>query len=408
MAMKIMNEYEKRRPNICKFPFSGVTINPNGDFVPCCGASGVKLGHISEESSLEEYINGDAQEILRDDFKKGKWPVSCNRCKTNRDKGLPALIDFMGDQLPWSDENFLNDKYDVQYLEFTPSNACNASCSTCGSLFSSKWKALDNKALEQGLDFRKSTSRVTGKNYSISDIDFDKILESLPTVKRLMLKGGEPLADKRNIILLEKIRKEKLTCHIDLITNFSMMDDEILDILKDISNIHVSVSMDGLGKQYNWIRSTDFDHVISNIEKYHEVTNKKVTIIITLSVYNFFNIEEAIKFFTAMKSIYQIQLLSAKNPIYVSPSMIPQHMMEKLNDKHETSLWISENPKVKKKNELLDYTSLESLDDKSWFLNNKEPLMKWIDFLNQERGFRIEDLVPEINEIRRYYEDCSS
>ena len=187
-----------------------------------------------------------------------------------------------------------------------------------------------------------------------------------------------------------------------------MMDDEILDILKDISNIHVSVSMDGLGKQYNWIRSTDFDHVISNIEKYHEVTNKKVTIIITLSVYNFFNIEEAIKFFTAMKSVYQIQLLSAKNPIYVSPSMIPQHMMEKLNDKHETSLWISENPKVKKKNELLDYTSLESLDDKSWFLINKEPLMKWIDFLNQERGFRIEDLVPEINEIRRYYEDCSS
>ena len=349
-----MNEYEKRRPDICKFPFSGVTINPDGNFIPCCGASAVKLGHISEVSSLEEYINGDEQGMLRDDFKKGKWPVSCNPCKKRRDKGQPALIDFMGDQLPWSDENFLNDKYDVQYLEVTPSNACNASCSTCGSMFSSKWKALDNKALEQGLDFRSNTNRVTGKNYSISDIDFDKILESLPTVKRLMLKGGEPLADKRNIILLEKIRKEKLTCHVNLITNLSMMDDEILDLLKDIPSIHVSVSMDGLGKQYNWIRSTDFDDVIGKIEKYHAVTDKKVTIIITLSVYNFFNIEE------------------------------------------------------ERKNALLDYKSLESLDDKSWFLNNKEPLMKWIDFLNQERGFRIEDSVPEINEIRRYYEDCSS
>ena len=403
-----MNEYEKRRPDICKFPFSGVTINPDGNFIPCCGASAVKLGHISEVSSLEEYINGDEQGMLRDDFKKGKWPVSCNPCKKSRDKGQPALIDFMGDQLPWSDENFLNDKYDVQYLEFTPSNACNASCSTCGSMFSSKWKALDNKALEQGLDFRSNTNRVTGKNYSISDIDFDKILESLPTVKRLMLKGGEPLADKRNIILLEKIRKEKLTCHVNLITNLSMMDDEILDLLKDIPSIHVSVSMDGLGKQYNWIRSTDFDDVIGKIEKYHAVTDKKVTIIITLSVYNFFNIEEAIKFFTGMKSVYKIDLLTANDPVYVSPSMIPQHMMKKLNDKHETSLWISENPKVERKNALLDYKSLESLDDKSWFLNNKEPLMKWIDFLNQERGFRIEDSVPEINEIRRYYEDCSS
>jgi len=403
-----MNEYEKRRPDICKFPFSGVTINPDGNFIPCCGAPEVKLGHISEVSSLEEYINGDEQGMLRDDFKKGKWPVSCNPCKKRRDKGQPALIDFMGDQLPWSDENFLNDKYDVQYLEVTPSNACNASCSTCGSMFSSKWKALDNKALEQGLDFRSNTNRVTGKNYSISDIDFDKILESLPTVKRLMLKGGEPLADKRNIILLEKIRKEKLTCHVNLITNLSMMDDEILDLLKDIPSIHVSVSMDGLGKQYNWIRSTDFDDVIGKIEKYHAVTDKKVTIIITLSVYNFFNIEEAIKFFTGMKSVYKIDLLTANDPVYVSPSMIPQHMMKKLNDKHETSLWISENPKVERKNALLDYKSLESLDDKSWFLNNKEPLMKWIDFLNQERGFRIEDSVPEINEIRRYYEDCSS
>ena len=403
-----MNEYEKRRPDICKFPFSGVTINPDGNFIPCCGAPEVKLGHISEVSSLEEYINGDEQGMLRDDFKKRKWPVSCNPCKKRRDKGQPALIDFMGDQFPWSDENFLNDKYDVQYLEVAPSNACNASCSTCGSMFSSKWKALDNKALEQGLDFRSNTNRVTGKNYSISDIDFDKILESLPTVKRLMLKGGEPLADKRNIILLEKIRKEKLTCHVNLITNLSMMDDEILDLLKDIPSIHVSVSMDGLGKQYNWIRSTDFDDVIGKIEKYHAVTDKKVTIIITLSVYNFFNIEEAIKFFTGMKSVYKIDLLTANDPVYVSPSMIPQHMMKKLNDKHETSLWISENPKVERKNALLDYKSLESLDDKSWFLNNKEPLMKWIDFLNQERGFRIEDSVPEINEIRRYYEDCSS
>ena len=193
-----------------------------------------------------------------------------------------------------------------------------------------------------------------------------------------------------------------------MITNLSMMDDEILDLLKDMPSIHVSVSMDGLGKQYNWIRSTDFDDVIGKIEKYHAVTDKKVTIIITLSVYNFFNIEEAIKFFTGMKSVYKIDLLTANDPVYVSPSMIPQHMMKKLNDKHETSLWISENPKVERKNALLDYKSLESLDDKSWFLNNKEPLMKWIDFLNQERGFRIEDSVPEINEIRRYYEDCSS
>ena len=66
-------EYQKRRPVMCKFPYSGVTINPDGHFVPCCNAPNVSLGHLSKVESLKQFINGHEQGMLRDKFKKSEW-----------------------------------------------------------------------------------------------------------------------------------------------------------------------------------------------------------------------------------------------------------------------------------------------------------------------------------------------
>ncbi len=400
-------EYNKRKPTICKIPFSGVTINPDGNIVTCCGSPHVSLGHISREKSLTDFINGESQGLIRDEFKKGKWPSLCFTCKSNREKGRPALVDFMGEKLPWSDDNFRNDKYDVKYLEFTPSNACNASCVTCGSKFSSKWMAIDKEAVEQGLGFRENSTRFAKNNYSMTDEDYDKILQIVPSVEQLMLKGGEPLADKRNLKLLQKIKKEKLECQITLSTNLSMMSDQVLDILKDIKNLYLSVSIDGIGEQYNWIRSTDFNDVVSKIEKYYRTTKKKLSISITLSIYNFFNVEDAIKYFTKMKSIGRINILTATTPTYVSPAMIPQHMLDRFNKKHAESIWCANNPKVTRKESLWSWTSHETLEDKTFFLKNKDRVFQWVDFLNQKRGFKIESLVPELLEIKEYYAQYS-
>ena len=63
-------EYNKRKPTICKIPFSGVTINPDGNMVPCCGSAHVKLGHISKEKSLTDFINGESQGIAFENVKK--------------------------------------------------------------------------------------------------------------------------------------------------------------------------------------------------------------------------------------------------------------------------------------------------------------------------------------------------
>ena len=308
--------------------------------------------------------------------------------------------------IKWSDENFLKDEYDVKYLEFTPSNACNASCSTCGSKFSSKWVTLDQEAVKQGLDYRKPKweNRASGTNYSMSDEDYGKILEVIPTVKFLMLKGGEPLADKRNIKLLQKIRDEKIDCKVVVITNLSMLNDKILELMKAIPKLDMSVSMDGLYKQYNWIRSTDFDDVAGKLTRWHKETKKRVDLLTTMSIYNFFNIPEQIEYYSSMKSVRKMKLLETGSPPYISPYMIPQHMMDELNHKHAQSIWCTANPKLERKENIVNFKSWETTRP-NWFKDNIIKVLSWMKFVNEQRGFKIEDHVPELNKVKEYYEN---
>lgn len=409
-----MSEYKKHRPNMCKFPFSGVTINPDGNFVLCCYSPGYKIGHISEYKSIRNFFNDRKIGLVRNEFKEGRLPLQCQgSCASNRRSGRPAPIDNEAENLFWSDDDFKKDDHDVYYLEFTPSNACNASCSTCGSKFSSKWIGLDNKAVEQGLKFRNpdgrqgSANRSTGKNYVMSDSDYEKIIEALPTVKRVMMKGGEPLADKRNIKFLEHVKQNKISTTINMITNFSLVDDKMIDLFAGIDNLYISVSIDGVHTQHDWIRSTEFTKIINNIEKYYERTGKTVAVITTFSMYNFFNADECIEMFSRMESVKQINFIRMHNPVYTSPHMIPAHMMKKALERYRECIYIADNPNIKNVDNLLKWESWETTDPER-FSNNIEKAIKWIDFLNQERGFKIEDSVPEIYEIRRYYENIRS
>ena len=113
--------------------------------------------------------------------------------------------------------------------------------------------------------------------------------------------------------------------------------------------------------------------------------------------------EEQIKYFTRMESVSMMKLLLTAHPTYITPHMIPQHMIDELNTKHAQSIWCTKHPKLERNKNLLNFTSWETTSPDR-FKENKSRVLSWMNFVNKQRGFNIEDHVPELNKVKTYYE----
>ena len=139
----------------------------------------------------------------------------------------------------------------------------------CGSFYSSKWVEWELDAIEDELSFRyrdgsASEYMINFKNkvWSMNDEDLQKIYDVLPNVKRIVLKGGEPFADKRNYDLIRYCMKLEKPPIIDVTTNFSMVPNDVMDMISEYPNLFVSVSIDGTNEIYEWVRGSSYKKII--------------------------------------------------------------------------------------------------------------------------------------------------
>ena len=150
-----MNEEETS--SMCRILFGGgLTINPDGRILLCCVSTTKELAHISEIDNLHSFFNSSLINEIRNTMKSGSLPEPwCNYCIKKRKEGETAPIDDWVQNIdPPSRFRKEHDPFDIQFLEFAPSNICNQNCAMCGSVYSSKWAEWDNELLENGFTFR--------------------------------------------------------------------------------------------------------------------------------------------------------------------------------------------------------------------------------------------------------------
>tara|TARA_B100000945_G_C20328044_1_gene570984 strand:+ start:346 stop:1095 length:750 start_codon:yes stop_codon:yes gene_type:complete len=242
----------------------------------------------------------------------------------------------------------------------------------CNSYFSSSWAALDNKYPVS----------------SLSESAFQKILDVVPHLEHLVIKGGEPLLDRRNIILLEKYLSESRGT-VDIVTNGSLVNEICYD-----ERVHLGFSIDGTHEVYKWIRSTDWNTVINNARKFYEATGKGVTIGSCISLYNYFDIEEFYDFFINAPYVSLInQSHFADRPRKCSIHCLPDDILMDQRDKNLKIInKYKNNPKVKNNN----YYAMSSIKPEKHPNFNKENAFRHIDYMNNIRGFDLLDYVPTL------------
>ncbi|HYV03384.1 MAG TPA: twitch domain-containing radical SAM protein [Blastocatellia bacterium] len=402
-----------RKDHLCALPFSGMTIGSRGEVTLCCVSPEYPIKHLKDIPDLASFYNSAEMEHFRtamEDRKIASLPA-CSRCWQKQNAGQ---ADFMTDVNTWPSVSVdfdgdwelrkQNRPRPIRYLEYTCSNICNQTCSTCNSFYSSKWRDIEQEQFSE--KERQVFFRPVHEIESLNDDDIQKIIEILPHLNQLTIKGGEPWADKNNITILNAALDVNPGCSFTIISNMQAVSASTFRMLEkvrtnDVKKFHLSASIDGIGKVYDWIRGGSFEKTVKNLETYYQVTGRQLTITPCISIHNYFHLEQILDYFADKEYVWGINLFNvAHGPLYVSPLNLPPLIFNRRRDALREIIPECAR-RIEKAGKVLFHESI--LNDlrllRPFSLKDLRMSLQWMEKMNQIRGFRLQDHVPELREI---------
>ncbi len=274
----------------CKAITNAITILPNGRIAPCCV--------IKNYSKPIELLNDKNRFV---DLQTDEVPTPCTQCVKYPQSSYKRFFNqFSGDH--------------VQHLDFRNSTLCNMKCRTCGPHASSSW------ASELGAKVSIIKSELP--------VNFDEILTE--HLKEIYFAGGEPLLNPDHWMLLQKLDQLDLAHKIRLKYNTNLTvttykNISAFDIWKKFKNVEISVSVDAVGKSFDFIRSGgDWSTVSNNIAMYLNETNVTVTLNYTLSAISVWFLPDVLKY--AEENNLFVHITQLTDPHYYTLNVLPDEL----------------------------------------------------------------------------------
>jgi len=304
--------------NFCVAPFIQCTTHPSTSFSPCPYLGGT-VWNQEQQNIMSQWRSSDLQQ-LRQSFVDNKQSPICNRCWHEESNHKRSLRLRLFDPVNYtSDYSFINgSEYaneliqrinDQSYLNgpevltIKNGNVCNAKCRVCHPHDSSRW-IEDSEKLHQIVGEKFYPIGVQEKNWN--DEQLEEILEISHNLKRLELFGGEPMYNKQVYRLLKQMVEQGHAKHIILYINTNGSVD-ILDripFVTEFSQIEIGVSIDGVGKHFDYIRhGLDYNVIKKNVMNWRETFERSgikhsidsISTVNTLNVYYLPELKEAVQ-----------------------------------------------------------------------------------------------------------------
>jgi MoaA/NifB/PqqE/SkfB family radical SAM enzyme len=294
------------RDTYCILPWSSIQINPSGDYKICCfsGVTGENHGMAIDSDgkvmnvmthSIKEALNSENHKQLRLSQSKNERNPLCKVCwdrdDANKNNARTTSLRFFRtfDQLPGLDNAVTLEKAsgvmanDGSIDEFPISldlrftNVCNMKCIMCSSKYSNQWYEDEEKlygtnfmhvdpSLKYNIIVKNGVYKSDMPVWHDSDAWWKNFDDIKHRIRHLYLTGGEPFIVKGHDVLLDKLIELNLASNIILEydTNLSVINDKILNRLKQFKEVILSVSCDDVDEQYELIR---FPGKFSNMTK---------------------------------------------------------------------------------------------------------------------------------------------
>ena len=306
---------EIAKPTFCVAPWMETHISVEGKIMPCCIYDEKNPFGNFKNDTLEEAYNSDRAKQARKDLTSGIKHDGCSRCwrqeeltgesyrtRHNEFYGETAIAALMNTKPDFSIQPLVLKRLDLRF-----DNKCNLKCRICSPLYSTSWHADAKKMKEEfnsGPYMEPGVDNIRENNpyeISVSDQNFQTLLETLPNVFELFFAGGEPLIQDRHYEILQYCIDNDLAKKMSITynTNFSKLkykQHNVIDYWKHFEHVSVSTSLDDSKSRGEYQRTNiSWEQVIKNRKEIIPYSNIDFQIAPTISIFNVFHILDFIE-----------------------------------------------------------------------------------------------------------------
>jgi organic radical activating enzyme len=243
----------------------GVTIGPSGSVRPCCMYDNIDMPWNYNEDGWREEFDRLYEESVSSD----EWNPRCHECKTEEEENGWSLRTE-------ANQRFNENSTGTRYWDLKINNTCNLMCRMCSPNNSSTWKT---QVKESGHDdwvpfIKREMTMRTGWHRDL----LPKMINNLRDTEVIKFTGGEPmLVPHVKKILQYCIDQGVADCvEIKLTTNCTVdPDNGWFDLFDHFRQVHFSMSCDGIGDRFNYVRAgADWNIVSENMLKFSNYKNR--------------------------------------------------------------------------------------------------------------------------------------
>lgn len=322
----------------CLAPWHSILVRFNGDIVPD-GLYFNRYGNIFKQT-LPEILNSSVAHSTKESILNGILPPECIQCERKETvTGHSRRIFFdhtIGPLIRDTNYNYTKDFYDIRMIEFNMSNICNLKCRMCNGISSSAWVKDEHKLAELNPLYERPVDHPEFGYRNVSMDVVDRLFEFPEYFKNfeyLCIKGGEPYMEPANKKILQKLIDLNLAKNtvLDICTNGTIVDEEFHSLARQFKETKWTISIEGTGKLYNYIRGGDnhpFEQLESNLQHFNQFD--RVIFASTIMTYNIAHLHEIQNWYESVRrSNYEIYHLNiVATPRYLNPSLLPQDILD--------------------------------------------------------------------------------
>lgn len=312
---------------MCRHPWSGLDISPQGEFKPCCKYNNVIATTLVDYQSSPELFQ------LKEDFSNGIKPSACKRCWDDEIAGIASKRQLDNQtifkHIPTTDS--------INVLSLPFGNSCNLACRICSSYSSSGWIAEANKLQEFVPDIK-----IYKHQRFYQDQKFmDQIKALCSDIVHVEFPGGEPflagVAEHLDFLdFLLTLDVANISLHY--ITNGTIFPkQEFWERWAKFKNVDIQLSIDGIGAQFEYNRwPAKWSEVNDNVQHYiaqRELCNNlQLSISHSVSIFTVYYLPEFVKWCLQNK-LGKPYLGLVTNPAMYNIKCLPVTIKNKINEK---------------------------------------------------------------------------